>query len=79
MIVAEPTPVVNVKPAVTAPEVTAKDVASVQVRVIVEMAAVPEKVPKDPAAVTHAGASLTFKSADPDLPDNPVVTLVTLR
>ena len=63
MIVAEPTPVVNVKPAVTAPEVTAKDVASVQVRVIVEMAAVPEKVPNEPEAVTHVGSSETVKSA----------------
>ena len=63
VIVAEPTPVVNVKPAVTAPVVTAKDVASVDVKVIVPTAAFHEKVPKDPEAVTHSGASLTVRSA----------------
>ena len=63
MIVADPTPVVNVNPAVTAPDVTAKDVASVQVKVIVEMAAFPSKVPNEPDAVTHVGSSETVKSA----------------
>ena len=43
---------------------TANEVASVQVKVIVEIAALPEKVPNVPEAVTHAGTSLTVKSAD---------------
>ena len=60
---AEPTPVVNVNPAVTAPVVTAKDVASVQVKVIVEIADPPAKVPNEPEAVTQVGSSLTVKAA----------------
>ena len=79
VIVQLPTPVVNVIPATIGEGETVKDIASVHVKDCVAIAAVPEKVPKDPAAVTHAGASLTFKSAESDLPDNPVVTLVTLR
>ena len=71
MIVAEPTPVEKVNPAVTAPEVTAKDVASVAVKVIVEIATDPEKVPNEPEAVTHVGASLTVKSAVEVLTANP--------
>ena len=71
MIVAEPTPVAKVKPAVTAPVVTAKETASVQVKVISEIAADPEKVPNVPEAVTHAGTSLTVKSADEVLTATP--------
>ena len=65
MIVAAPTPVEKVNPAVTAPDVPANDVASVQVKVMVEIATFPEKVPKEPLGVTQTGASLTVKSAVP--------------
>ena len=43
------------------------------------MAAVPTKVPIDPAAgETQAGSSDTFQNAEEDLPANPVVTFSTL-
>ena len=57
----------------TAPVVTAKDVASVAVKVIVEIAEPPAKVPKEPDAVTHAGASLTVRSDDEVLTANPLL------
>ena len=63
MIVAVPTPVVNVKPAVTDPVVTAKDVASVATKLIVPTAEAPANVPNVPAAVTQAGSSLTVRPA----------------
>ena len=43
--------------------VTANEVASVQVKVIVEIAELPEKVPKEPLAVTHTGSSETVSNA----------------
>mgnify|MGYP003663962248 CR=1 FL=1 len=60
------------------PLCTAKEVAPVAVKVCVGSAAVPEKVPNEPEAVTHAGASDTFKNAEEDLQANPSVTFSTL-
>ena len=56
-------PVVKVNPVAIPPVVIANDVASVAVKVCVAIAALPEKVPNVPEAVTHAGASLTVNKA----------------
>ena len=71
VIVADPTPVLKVNPAVTDPVVTAKDTAFVAVKVIVPTEATPEKDPNEPAAVTQAGKSETVKEADDVLTANP--------
>ena len=64
VIVALPTPLVKVNPAVNVPLVTANEVASVAVKVIVDIAEPPAKLPKLPAEVTHAGASETVSKAE---------------
>ena len=63
VIVALPTPLVKVNPAVTEPVVTANEVASVAVKVIVLIAWVPSKLPKLPDDVVQAGASETVSKA----------------
>ena len=63
VIVQLPTPVVNVRGVAIAPDVIAKEVALVAYKVCVGIAEPPAKVPKDPDAVVHVGASLTVKAA----------------